>query len=132
VSFNRIALFSVVWFLVSCAQRGIPIPASVTGAQHLHAQFAEARARMAEPYILAGEDVERLFFTFRDQLRRLGDERFAAALSKESPDVVAAVAGFTDFRSLDSGYPQTRRVLESAPKIDFPAVKVTDEDRKRE
>ena len=132
MNLNRIAFVSIVWLLASCVQHGIPIPRSMTGEQHLHRKFVEARARMAEPYILAGEDVERLYFTFRDQLRQLGDERFAAALSKEPPDVVAAVAGFTDVRSLEPNFPQTRRILDSAPKINFPAVKITEEDRKRE
>ena len=132
MSFTRIAFTSAVLLFAACAQRGIPIPPSVTGEQHLHSQFAEARARMAQPYILAGEDVERLFFTFRDQLHKLGDGRFAAAISQEPPEVIAAVAGFMDLRSLDPDFPQTRRVLLSAPKIDFPAVRVTDEDRKRD
>jgi hypothetical protein len=86
---------------------------------------------MDEPYILAGEDVERLYATFRNQLRRLGDTRFATALSQERPDVVAAVGELLDTASLAPQFPQTYRVCRSAPNIPFPAVKITEEDRKR-
>ena len=47
---------------------------------------------MAEPYILAGDDVERLYHTFGQQITRLGDPQFAAALAQEPPDVIAPCA----------------------------------------
>ena len=85
---------------------------------------------MGEPYILAGEDTLMLYRTFKFQLARVGDGRFAAALSVESPDVIAAVGGFIEPRSLDDR-PRTQAVLKSVPQIVFPAERVTKEDAAR-
>ncbi len=125
-----------VAFLASVLLAGCAAPQygewyTPVGKRLLHSQFLEARVRMDEPYVLAGEDVERIYFTFRNQLRHLGDARFAAALSRERHDVIAAVAELIDVASLGPQFPKTSRVCESAPKISFPAVKITQEDRRR-
>jgi hypothetical protein len=128
--FSIVALLALsVMGCAHVADDGLPAPQ--TGERYLHDQFARARARMAEPYILGGEDVDVLLRTFSYQLRRLGDERFALALSKEAPDVIAAVGGFIG-NSARKENPRTDRVLRSVPSILFPAVRITDEDAKRE
>jgi hypothetical protein len=114
-----------------CASDPFQPRPSVTGVRALHGQFLDARARMDEPYIIAGEGDMGLMLTFRDQLNRLGDERFAAALSQEPPDVVAAVWWFVDPRLARSPCPKTIAVLASAPPIRFAAVRATEEDLKR-
>ena len=82
---------------------------------------------MAEPYILAGDDVERLYHTFGQQITRLGDPQFAAALAQEPPDVIAAVGCFIPYGFV---CPRTRALIRSVPHIAFPADRITEEDRK--
>jgi len=82
---------------------------------------------MAEPYILAGEDTLTLFRTFEAQMKRLGDMRFASALSKERPDVIATVGGFFQPSTL-ARCPLTTALISAAPKTRFPAQRVTKED----
>jgi hypothetical protein len=107
------------------------LPAPQTGERFLHDQFVRARARMTEPYVLAGEDTLLLSRTFRYQLQRLGDARFAALLSKEPLDVISAVGGFIESR-IARAHPQTDRVLQSVPNIEFPAERVTAANAKLE
>ena len=89
-----------------------------------------AFTRMQEPYILAGEDTLSLFRAFADHLRQLGDAEFALQLSRHSPERVAAVSYFIEERTLNR-YPRTRTVLARAPRVQFPAVKITEEDARR-
>jgi hypothetical protein len=93
----------------------------------LHSQFLQARQRMSEPYILAGDDVEGLYDTFRRQIHRLGDPQFATALAQEPPDVIAAVGCFIPFGLV---CPRTRALIGSMPHVSFPADRITEEDRK--
>ena len=126
-------LIMVAAILVGCshlADDGLPAPQ--TGEHYLHAQFARARARMDEPYILAGEDTLLLSRTFSCQLRRLGDARFAHALSQEPRDIISAVGHFVQASPPEIPHPQTHAVLERVPSIRFPAVRVTEEDAARQ
>jgi hypothetical protein len=103
------------------------VPASRTS---LVEDAERAFTRMQEPYILAGEDIGSLYYAFADHLRQLGDAQFALQLSRCSPDRVAAVTYFVEKRTL-SRYPRTRAVLAGAPRMQFPAAKITEEDARR-
>ncbi|MFM7376198.1 MAG: hypothetical protein ACKO39_13760, partial [Chthoniobacterales bacterium] len=71
--------------------------------QGLHEVFLKARAIMEQPYIPAGEDSEWVDFQLRDQWIFVGDKRFAEALAKEKPDVIAPSATSSQNRGWDEG-----------------------------
>jgi hypothetical protein len=120
-------ILAAVSALAGCAQPQTPwIPSRLP----LTEDIQRALTRMEEPYILAGEDIESLYYAFPDHLRRLGDAEFAAQLSQFSPRHVAAVACFIQKRTLEQ-YPRTRAVLSRAPRVRFPATKITEEDARR-
>ena len=129
MTLRLLAVFLVLLF-PGCVVRPGEIPVSQTGEKYLHEQFWQARKRMFEPYILAGEDTFLLYRTFQAQLERLGDRRFSAALSKEDELVIAAVRGFIQPTTV-AEYPLTKALLSSAPHFQFPAERVTQEDSVR-
>jgi hypothetical protein len=85
----------------------------------LQREFARAEVRMNEPLTLAGEDIQALYLEYKALLEKLGDKRFAAALSRQSPRVRAAVREFVPDLNR---YPATRQVLFDTPSFDFPAA----------
>jgi hypothetical protein len=87
--------------------------------------FQQAFARMQEPYVLGGEDVSSLITDLWFALVHYGDRRFAQALAAESAQTRAAVAWFIQTPLQESASPQTRKVSEEAPSIDFPAVQIS-------
>jgi len=84
----------------------------------LHAYFIDALKQSETPYIDC-EASEGLWWTLETLLARRGDERFATALTHEKSRVQSAVVNFFDERFLPQ-YPKTRKVIETAPNIDFP------------
>lgn len=87
----------------------------------LHAYFLEA-LRMCDTPLIDGEGSEGLHYTFETLLARLGDKRFATALSYEAPRARSAVGHFIA-SSILPPYPKTSQILHDAPKIDFPLDK---------
>ncbi len=87
----------------------------------LRAYFREAVRRCDTPLIDPAGG-EWLWWTLETLLAKWGDQQFAAALSHESPRIQSAVAD-----SIDSGflplYPKTQKLIQNAPKIDFPLDK---------
>jgi hypothetical protein len=84
----------------------------------LHICFLAAYVRQSDPY-LGGEDLETIWKTMEDILKKLGDGRFTQALSMERPEVRSAVGGFIDGQTIKA-YPKTKQLIGAAPKIDFP------------
>src|SRR5688572_17714469 len=83
-----------------------------TAVGHSPAQFSEvfdsALSRMRAPYVLAGEDVRRIFINVSDLMQKSGDDEFARALERETDEVVSAVKFFVDNRLLSTGaFPKT-------------------------
>ena len=90
-------------------------------AEGLHAYFAEAlrQAESAEINVEAGEG---LSWELRAIIQHIGDAPFAAALASEPERARSALASC--FAGVASpAYPQTKRLLDDAPKIDFPMLK---------
>jgi hypothetical protein len=87
-------------------------------AAALHTYFAEA-LRRAKSSEIDAEGGEALSFQLKTIIRHLGDRPFASALRGEPLETRSAVATFLPLPGL-SDYPETLRLLKSAPKIDFP------------
>ncbi len=87
----------------------------------LHAYFAEAlrQAESPEINVEAGED---LSWELQTVNVRIGDARFASALAAEPDRMRSAVACCLGGVATPA-YPQTARLLASAPKIDFPMLR---------
>ena len=84
-------------------------------------------------FIDAGEG-EGLTWDLETLLVRLGDTRFSSALSHENGETQSAVAHYLETRILKN-YPKTEKLLQSAPKIDFPsdtAARKSEEDYLKE
>jgi len=96
--------------------------------QGLHEVFVQARAIMEQPYIPGGEDSEWVSFRLRDQLIFVGDKRFAEALAKEKPDVIAAVGYFVSKPAMGR---RTEELIAKAGPFDFPAVRAMEADRRQ-
>ena len=84
----------------------------------LHEYFSEA-LRQANSSVINCEAGEGLSFELETIVRRIGDCKFAKALSAESPETRSAVASFLDLPGL-SAYPRTSVILKQAPNIDYP------------
>ena len=124
---QRLFGVTAVFLLTACASPSSESGSVAHSEQSLHAQFLEARQRVSQPYILLGHDTEERYDTFGQQIRRLGDVRFAAALSREPPDVIAAVGHFIQYELV---CPRTRALIRSVPDVSFIAVRMTEEDAK--
>ena len=86
----------------------------------LHAYFIEA-LRQAESPEIDVEAGEGLGWELQTVILHIGDARFASALAAEPERVRSAVACcFGEVAT--PAYPQTSRLLSSAPKIDFPML----------
>jgi hypothetical protein len=85
----------------------------------LHAYFTMTlvQAESSENNVEAGEA---LSFELPTILLHVGDSRFASALAHEPERVQSAVACFL---VVSSDHPQTKKLIDSAPKIDFPMLK---------
>jgi len=77
---------------------------------------------MNTAYIDADKD-EALAVTLLVLARRLGDDFFASALALESPAVRSAVAASANKPALKP-FPKTYELISTAPKIDFPLLKL--------
>lgn len=80
--------------------------------------------QMALEYQTAGRmrssDEMWLAWTLETILYRQGDGIFAKVLGTQSPKVQAAVGTFLSSQKIDASFPETARMLRSAPKFDFP------------
>jgi len=94
----------------------------------LHREFLRAVNRLKKPSVLAGEDVGELELDYQLLVYRLGDKRFSEVLAREKPIVRAAVRQFMPFSRMPQRFPLTEKLVNAAPEIDFPAVKMTRED----
>jgi hypothetical protein len=88
----------------------------------LRAYFSDAWRLMHAGYINA-EDGQALSATLLVLVRQMGDDAYSAALALESPEVRSAVAASTNIHSF-TPYPKSHRLLATAPKIDFPLLKL--------
>ena len=90
-------------------------------SEGLHAYFVEA-LRQAESPEINVEAGEGLSFELQTVILHIGDARFSSALAAEPERVRSAVACcFGEVAT--PAYPQTSRLLASAPKIDFPMLR---------
>jgi len=96
-------------------------------APGLHEVFLQARAIMDQPYIPGGEDSQWVSFQLRDHLILVGDKRFAEALAKEKPDVIAAVGKFVSKPAMGR---RTEELIANAGQFDFPAIRAVQADRR--
>ena len=87
----------------------------------LRAYFADALTQSESEKINAAGG-EELMWTLEILLSRLGDQRFADALAKETSRAQSAVGGFIHTQFLRS-YPKTQKILHDSPKIIFPLSK---------
>lgn len=85
--------------------------------------FLSAYVRMSQPY-MGGEDLEQMRANVGHLVATLGDDSFSRALEQQRPEVRSAVRSFLDTKSVKRDYPKTYRLLDAAPKIDWPALKV--------
>ena len=94
----------------------------------MHTCFVAAYVRLNDPK-LGGADLEEMTSSTEKIIANLGDQRFADALRLERPEIIAAVAYFVQPERL-SGYPVTRHLFETAPKIQWQLNQATgDTDR---
>ena len=95
------------------------LPEAIKGnPMAIHTCFLAAYVRKSNPY-LGGEDLESVWHCIETILEELGDDRFSHALAYERPEVRAAVGDFLDKKHTE-GTPKTRRLIDKAPKIEFP------------
>ena len=121
-------VLAAVMFITACAQS--PNRDLQKARPPLAEDVERAYARMQKPYVLGGEDVTSLYYAFADHLRLRGDAEFALSLSQFSGERIAAVRHFIEKRTLEQ-YPRTRDILAAAPRLQFPAAKITEEDARR-
>jgi hypothetical protein len=86
----------------------------------LHAYFTKA-LMLAESSEIDVEAGEALSFELPTILLHIGDSRFAAALARETERGQSAVACFLHVVAAD--YPQTKKLIDASPKIDFPMLR---------
>ena len=102
-------------------------------AQAVHDCFLASYLRASSPF-RGGEDCEAISSGLSELVYHSGDRVFSKAIAVERPEVVAAVRfwigpspGFyrqRDFKSFSIvSYPRTKKILDSAPTIDFPLTK---------
>lgn len=89
--------------------------------------FAQVLARMQEPYILAGEDVEMLYQHAGQWFKNHDDTQAVTRLETATPDERAAFQAFTRQMHLPE-HPKTRELLRISHKRPFPAEIVTAKD----
>lgn len=93
----------------------------------IHRIFISAYVSESDPVQSRGEDGEGIVYDHEYLLATLGDQKFAEALTFERPEVVSAVRiQVDDFRTkpvqFAAQYPETHKILSSAPKIDFTSM----------
>jgi hypothetical protein len=84
--------------------------------------FLSAYVRMSQPS-MGGEDLEQMRNNAGKLLDALGDDAFSGALQLQRPEVRSAVRSFLDMKNVKGAYPKTFKLLDTAPKIDWPTEK---------
>ena len=84
--------------------------------------FLSAYVRMSQPS-MGGEDLEQMRNNAGQLLTALGDDAFSGALQQQRPEVRSAVRSFLDMKNVKGAYPKTFKLLDAAPKIDWPTEK---------
>ncbi|WP_035605853.1 hypothetical protein [Haloferula sp. BvORR071] len=92
---------------------GIPDAAEI---HHIFfAAYSRSRIKMR-----GGEDLETIALNLAELRTRLGDEAFAAALTKEHPAVVSAVAShFGREEARNPAFPLTAKLIADSPHYDL-------------
>lgn len=91
-------------------------------SEGLHAYYIEA-LRQAESPEINVEAGEAIGWELETIIRRIGDDVFSSALACEPERVRSAVASAFSAGGALLTCPKTRRLLDEAPKIDFPMTK---------
>ena len=92
------------------------------GSAALRKYFAQAYQLAMNP-LMDPANEEWLIWTLETMLYRFGDHPFATIIRTEPPRVQSAVSRFLPDYIRWSSYPETKRVLDNAPAIDFPQDK---------
>ena len=85
----------------------------------LHTYFMTALKHAESPEINV-EAGEALSFELPTILYHVGDSRFAAVLAREPTRIQSAVACFLE---VSPNHPMTKKLIDTAPEIDFPILK---------
>ena len=94
-------------------------PAAKGDADAQTAFFLSTYVRLSQPYA-GGEDLEQMTANVRELLKALGDVAFAKAIQSLRPEVRSSVRWFVEMKSVRASSPKTYKVLNAAPKIDWP------------
>ena len=88
-------------------------------------QYFQEALRLAQSNAIQVEAGESLAYELKSIIDKIGDKPFAAALKMESPQTRSAVATISVSATAFADYPETAALLKSAPKIDFPLLRVS-------
>jgi len=120
-TYNKVfAPHRACWEAKELAKRGAP--------DALRTCFLAAYVRVNQPF-LGGEDFEMMDMTYDEVLKTLGDDKFARALARERPEIRSAVAWFMASYPRMKRCPKTAKLLQEAPKINWPLDRAFRNDR---
>jgi hypothetical protein len=89
----------------------------------LRQYFAEA-LRLAQSNAIQVEAGQSLAYELKSIIDKIGDQKFAGVLRGETPETRSAVA-ISVSQAAFGDYPETIALLKSAPKVDFPLLRVS-------
>lgn len=83
--------------------------------------FSAIEERLMQHFVIGGERDEAIDRQIPALIEAVGDEQFALILSRQKPRTWAAILEFVNLTEIEEDYPETKRILASAPKVDWPA-----------